>query len=135
MKKSQILVFVVILSLALGGLSFTKKDTNAAKRGKVVADDRSGLFNLKLDEASIFSLSSLADSTDIISGEICVLGSNNESTGEYIEMVPRKFPKWFLFGCDEDGTIITYKIVNMGNGDSKALVKFSKKQKRGPSQE
>lgn len=135
MKKQQILVLTVILFMAIFAVSFNKKEPNAATRGKVVADDRSGLFNLKLDEASVFSLSSLADSTDIISGEICVLGSNNESTGEYIEMVPRKFPKWFVFGCDDDGTIITYKIVNMGNGDSKALVKFSKKQKIGPSQE
>jgi hypothetical protein len=135
MKKPQILALIFIFSVALTSLTLYKTKISVATRGKVVPDTKSKIFNLKLDEASFLSLENLEDSTDIIVGQICILGSEDEPTGEFIEMVPRKFPKWFVFGCDDEGTIISYKIVEMGNGDSKALVKFSKKQEKGASKE
>ncbi len=135
MKKPQILALIFIFSVALTSLTLYKTKISVATRGKVVPDTKSKIFNQKLDEASFLSFANLEDSTDLIVGQICILGSQDAPTGEFIEMVPRKFPKWFVFGCEDEGTIISYKVIDMGNGNSKALVKFSKKQKKGPSKD
>jgi len=133
--KTEIFLFILVISFALVAGTSKEIDINAARRGKVIASGQTGILNLNLNTASIFSFGNIADSTEVINGKICIIGGNDESTGAFIEMVPRKFPKWFVFGCDEQGTIITYKIVQQGNGIKKALVKFSKKQKKGPSRE
>jgi hypothetical protein len=98
----------------------------AASRGKVVADSKSGLFDLRLNEASFFSYILGENPAEDIEGHVCVLDENDQPTGELIRMVPRSFPSWFVFGC-ENGTIVTYKIVENGNGQKQAIVKVGKK--------
>lgn len=133
MRKLEIFLFTLVVGFALTAGTSKETDINAARRGKVVASGQSSIFKLNLNTASIFSFESAADSTEVIDGKICIIGGNEQPTGSFIDMVPRKFPKWFVFGCEDAGTIVSYKIVQQGNGVEKALVKFSKKQKKGPS--
>jgi hypothetical protein len=128
MKKTQIFLLLIVLTVTISALSFRKGDIQAASRGKVVADKSSGLFDMKLNEASFFSIIMGNSAIEDIEGNVCVLDENDQPTGEYIRMVPRSFPSWFVFGCEE-GTIITYKIVEKGNGEKQAIVKVGKKPK------
>ena len=129
MKKPHIFVLILVFTMVLSGLSIRKTDTTAARRGKVVADSQSELFKLKLNEASLFSSIFGEDDDEEIEGQVCVLDENDEPTGELIRMVPRAFPSWFEFGCD-DGSIVTYKIVEKGNGEKQAIVKVGKKPRQ-----
>ena len=135
MRKSEIFLFILVVSFALAAGTSKETDINAASRGKVVASGSSGILQLNLNTASVFSFESAADSTEVIDGKICIIGRNDQPTGNFIDMVPRKFPKWFVFGCEDEGTIVSYKIVQQGNGIEKALVQFSRRQRRGPSKE
>lgn len=128
MKKTQILVLILLISIAFTALSVRKSDISAASRGKVVADSKSSLFDMKLNEASFFSFILGENPTENIEGQVCVLDENDQPTGDFIRMVPRSFPSWFVFGC-EDGSIVTYKIVEKGNGEKQAIVKVGKKPK------
>jgi len=134
MRKTEIFLFIIVVAFAFAAGTNKETDINAARRGKVVASGESSILKLNLNTASFFSFETAADSTGVIDGKICIIGGNDEPTGAFIDMVPRKFPKWFVFGCEDEGTIISYKIVQ-NNGIEKALVQFSRKQKRGPSQE
>ena len=107
-------------------MSVNEVEIAAAKRGKVVADGRSSLFGQKLNEASIFSFNFDNAQSSSVEGKVCVLDSNDKPTGEYIRMVPRSFPSWFVFGC-ENGTIVTYTVKTLGNGTKQANVKVGKK--------
>ena len=133
MKKVHILVLFATTVFLITGLTFFKFKPNAAKRGKVVADSRSGIFDLKLNEASFISIQSVADSTAVLGGSICIIDNNDRPTGESVRMVPRKFPSWFIFGCNDNGTVVTIDIKTLGNGQQQAKVRFSKKQKKGKS--
>ena len=124
------IILLIALFLSIGALTMKENELPPGKRGKVVSGGRSGLFDQNLNTASVFSFQN-ADSTGLVSGTVCVINNQDQSTGEFIEMVPRKFPKWFVFGCQNSGTIIRYKI----NGAGKAVIQFSKKQKKGPSKE
>ena len=89
MKKTHIFIFILIVSVVFAGMSIRKTETTAVKRGKVVADDRSSIFDLKLDEASIFSILQTSDSVEI-KGSICVLDQNDQPTGKRIKI--RSYP-------------------------------------------
>lgn len=115
MKKLQILVLIIVSITVIAGLTIRKSKPNVAARGKVIASGRSGIFDLKLNEASFFNFQN-ADSTGVIKGEVCILGNNDTFTGKMIKMVPRRFPKWFKFGC-ENGNIVEYKIITRGNNN------------------
>lgn len=128
MKKTQIFVLLLVLTLAISGLSTRKADIQASKRGKVIADRESSLFDMRLNEASVFDFILGNNTLEKTEGQVCILDENDEPTGEYIRMVPRSFPNWFVFGC-EDGSIVTYKIVVKGNGEKQANVKVGKKPK------
>lgn len=128
MKKAPIFIILIILTLAISGLSTRKADIQATKRGKVIADKKSRLFDMKLNEASIFDFIMGEDTHEKMEGQVCILDDNDQPTGEYIRIVPRSFPSWFVFGC-EDGTIVTYKIVEKGNGEKQANIKVGKKPK------
>ena len=112
MNKSQIFIIILILSIAFAGMSIRKTETMAAKRGKVIADSRSDIFDLDLNEASILSFLN-SDAADDIEGRVCILDEDDQPTDKYLPMVPRSFPKWFEFGC-EDGNIVEYKIISRG---------------------
>jgi hypothetical protein len=133
MKKTKFFLFICVVATAFVAGNDKETDVNATRRGKVVASGQTGIFNLKLHTASMFSFQS-ADSTEVMAGEICVIDRNDQPTGDLIDIVPRRFPAWFVFGCEEAGTIVSYKIVQQGNIE-KALVQFSRRQRRGPSQE
>ena len=81
MKKTQIFVLLLILTVAISALSSRKADIQAASRGKVVADKSSGLFDIKLDEASIFNLIMGSSAAEDIAGRVCILDENDEPTG------------------------------------------------------
>lgn len=119
MKRAQILGLIFIISFAFTALSL-RKNTTAASRGKVVADSRSSIFNLRLDEASIFSIQQASDSIEI-KGSVCVLNENDEPTGKLIKMKPRNFPKWFIANC-ENGNLVDYRIVAQGTRNEMAIV-------------
>lgn len=129
MRKAQIFLLLIILMVAISALSMRKGDIQAASRGKVIADKKTGLFDIKLNEASFFSMLMGSSAVEDIEGRVCILDENDQPTGEYIRMVPRSFPSWFVFGC-EDGSIVTYKVVEQGNGEKQAIVKVGKKPKR-----
>ena len=128
MKKTSVFVLLLVLAIAISGLSTRKADIQASKRGKVIADKKSSLFDMKLNEASFFDFIMGNNTLENIEGQVCILDENDEPTGEYIRMVPRSFPSWFVFGC-EDGSVVTYKIVEKGNGEKQANVKVGKKPK------
>ena len=128
MKKTSVFVLLLVLVIAISGLSTRKADIQASKRGKVIADKKSSLFDMKLNEASFFDFIMGNNTLENIEGQVCILDENDEPTGEYIRMVPRSFPSWFVFGC-EDGSVVTYKIVEKGNGEKQANVKVGKKPK------
>jgi hypothetical protein len=126
-KKSQIFIIILILSIAFAGMSIRKTETTAAKRGKVIADSRSSIFNLNLNEASILSFWN-SGAGDDIEGRVCILDDNGLPTNKYLPMVPRSFPSWFEFGC-EDGNIVKYKIITRGpNDDWAQVIKITKKK-------
>ena len=120
MKKTQIFIFILVVSVVFAGMSIRKTETTAVKRGKVVADDRSSIFDLKLNEASIFSIRQTSDSVEI-KGSICVLDQNDQPTGKRIKMESRKFPKWFIANCDT-GNFVDYKVVAAGTRNERAQV-------------
>lgn len=120
MKKTQILALIFLISIAFTALSLRKTDINAASRGKVVADNRSSIFDLKLDEASIFSIQQTADSVQI-TGSVCVLNENDEPTGKLIRMQPRNFPVWFIANC-ENGSLVDYRVVAEGTRNEMAII-------------
>ena len=130
MKKTETLVVISIIALALAALTFEKPELPPASRGKVIAGNQSSLFDQNLNTASILSFQT-TDSTGVISGQVCVINNNDQSTGEFVEMVPRRFPRWFVFGCQQSGTIIRYQL----NSAGKAVIQFSNAQRRGPSRE
>jgi len=120
MKKTQILLITLIISIGITALSLRKKDINAASRGKVVADSRSSIFDLKLDEASFFSILQTSDSVQI-TGSVCVLNENDEPTGKLIRMQPRNFPIWFIANC-ENGSLVDYRVVAEGTRNEMAII-------------
>ena len=134
MKKTKFFLFICVVATAFIAGTDKEADINATRRGKVVASGQTGIFNLKLNTASIFSFQS-ADSTEVVDGKICIIDRNDQPTGDFIDIVPRRFPAWFVFGCEDAGTIVSYKIVQQGNNIEKALVQFSRRQRRGPSKE
>lgn len=82
---------------------------------------------MNLNKASILSISN-SDVAEDIEGRVCILNQNDEPTGKYYKMVPRSFPNWFEFGC-EDGNIVEYKIISRGPNDDWAQVIKLKRQK------
>lgn len=128
-RKIPIFIFILVLSVAISGLSTRKAEIQAAKRGKVIADKESSLFEMKLNEASIFGFIFGNDVNEKIEGQVCILDENDQPTGKYIRMVPRSFPSWFVFGC-ENGSVVTYKLVEKGNGEMQAIVQLGKKPKK-----
>lgn len=132
MIKPQSFALILLIAIAVAAFSFRKSETAVATRGKVIADKKSDLFNLKLDKASILNFDMLADSTGVITGAVCLVDKDGNAIGEdQVRMVPRRFPSWFVFGCDEYGTIVNIDIRTLGNGDRQAIVKFTNAQKRG----
>ena len=120
MKKTPILVLILTLSIVFAGISIRKTETMAVKRGKVVADDSSNIFELKLNEASVFSFQQASDSVEI-KGSICVLDQNDQPTGKRIKMETRNFPKWFIANC-ETGNLVDYRVVAAGTRNERAQV-------------
>ena len=120
MKNTQIFIFILVVSVLFAGMSIRKTETMAVKRGKVVADDRSSIFDLKLNEASIFSIQQTSDSVEI-KGKVCVLGSDDKPTGTLIKMKTRNFPKWFIADC-KTGSFVDYRIVAEGTRNEMAIV-------------
>lgn len=119
MKKLQIFIFILVVSIVFAGMSIRKTEIMAVKRGKVVADDRSSIFDLKLNEASVFSFQQPNDSIEI-KGSVCEL-LNDQPTGKLIKMKTRNFPKWFIANC-ETGSLIDYRVVAEGTSNEMAIV-------------
>lgn len=120
MKKPHIFIIILVISVAFASMSIRKTEITATKRGKVIADDRSSIFDLKLDEASIFSILQTSDSVEI-KGSICVLDQNDQPTGKRIKMKTRKFPKWFIANC-ETGNFVDYIVVAPGTTNERAQI-------------
>ena len=132
MIKPLSFAMILLIAITVVAFNFRKSETAVATRGKVIADKKSDLFNMKLDKASILNFDMFADSTGVITGAVCLVDKNGNAIGEdQIRMVPRKFPSWFVFGCDEQGTIVNVDIRTLGNGDRQAIVRFTNAQKRG----
>ncbi|MBS0001075.1 MAG: hypothetical protein KFF73_18975 [Cyclobacteriaceae bacterium] len=120
--ESKKIVFSALLFIAIGlvvGFNSTPPEIQA-KRGKVLTTSESKLNfkNLNIINASFSPSQTVVDSTDVISGEICIL-RNDAPTGKTVPFQPRRFPKWFEFGCEDAGDFIEYKLVA---GGRKAII-------------
>lgn len=118
MKKLQIFVLIFVFFGVIVGLTTRKSIKPPTSRGKVIADT-SGLFDLKLDKASVFSFQQTSDSVRI-EGSVCEY-QNNSPTGKRIRMKPRNFPKWFVANCDT-GNFVDYIVVAPGTPNERAQV-------------
>lgn len=120
MKKLQIIVLIFTVFIVIFGLTTRKSNMPPASRGKVIADDKSSLFELKLDQAAIFNFQQPGDSVRI-EGSVCVLDQNDRPTGKRITMITRNFPKWFIANCDT-GNFVDYIVVAQGTPNERAQV-------------
>ncbi len=128
MKTKKIFLGVLLL-IALGmvaGFISTPPKIQAV-RGKVLSSSGSKIHfkDPKVIKASFSPFQTVTDSTDVISGDICILNEKDQPTGRTIPFQPRRFPKWFEFGCEDEGDFIEYIVV--ANGTKAIITRIPKR--------
>lgn len=121
-------LIIVIFSILAGFISTPPKVQTL--RGKVLTSGESNIKtnDLMIIKASFSPLEIMEDSTGVIGGEICILNDKNKPTGNTLPFQPRRFPKWFEFGCEDEGDFIEYKIV--ANGKKAVITHIPKRKKK-----
>jgi hypothetical protein len=125
MKTKNIITGIAILIVAGIFVGFISSPSVVqTHRGKVLSGGESNINSpdYKIIKASFSPFQAVADSTDIIEGEICILNENDEPTGNTVQFQPRRFPKWFEFGCEDEGDFIEYNLV--ANGTKAIITRF-----------
>jgi hypothetical protein len=130
MNKNRTLASAIILLIFIILASYISRvEKIAASRGKVVTTKQSNnkIDGIQIIRASFEMVSFQEDSTGVITGDVCVLDSDNNATGDRIPFVPRRFPKWFVIAedCDKEGDWVEYEIV--ANGKKAVITDFQKR--------
>lgn len=120
MKNFKIFVLIFAIFIVIFGLTTRKSNMPAASRGKVIADTKSSLFDLNLNQASVLNFQQASDSVRI-EGSVCELDQHDRPTGKRIKMKTRNFPKWFIANCDT-GNFVDYIVVARGTPNERAQV-------------
>lgn len=120
MKKPQIIILILVVSSIVTAFTINNSVFKAASRGKVIPDEKSSIMEYKIENASMFSFQVQEDSV-MVSGFVCEIGNNDQPTGNEYPIEPRKFHKKFVFGCDENGWIVWFKV-----NKKKAKIYFKK---------
>lgn len=128
-KKRTLASAIILLTFVILASYISRVEKITANRGKVVTTKQS---NNKSDEiqiikASFEMVSFQEDSTDILTGDVCILDADNNATDEKIPFVPRRFPKWFVIAedCDKEGDWVEYELV--ANGKKAVITAFQKR--------
>lgn len=130
-KKRTLASAIILLTFVVLASYISRVAKITSQRGKVVTTKQSNNKSeeIQIIKASLAMVSFQADSTDVLEGDVCILDGDNNSTGDRIPFVPRKFPKWFVIAqdCDKEGDWVEYKLV--ANGKQAVITAF---QKRNP---